>query len=173
MAVIDPVQNKNFLAPQGFQLFLKRAPNLNYFCQVVNVPGVELGVVETPTPFINIPLPGDHLRYEELEVTFKVNEDLANFLEISNWMLGLGFPDDFSQYAALNVQPQTTGLGVKSDITLLVANSKRNMKFEVVFRDAFPTALSGIRFDSTLEDLDYISASARFSFTRYEINPIA
>lgn len=173
MAVTDPVQNKNLLAPQGFQLFLKRAPNLNYFVQRAPIPGLELGVIETPNPFINIPVPGDHLRFEELEVTFKVNEDLANYIEISQWMLGLGKPQDFSQYAALSQQPQTTGFGIRSDISLLIANSKRNLKFEIVFQDAFPTALSGITFDSTLEDLDYLSATVRFSFSLYTINPVA
>lgn len=162
----------SFLAPQGFQLYIKRAPNVNFFVQNAPIPGVELGVAEIVNPFINIPVPGDHMSFEELEIVFKVDEDLANYLEVYTWLKTLGKPSSFKDLAKLTAQPDYTQLGIYSDITLLIQNSKNNIKFEVLFEDAFPTALSGINFDATAEDVDYLQASARFIYREHSIKKV-
>ena len=44
------------------------------------------------TPLRDIPKPGTKLNYEDLTMTFIVDEDLANYQEIHGWLVGLGFP---------------------------------------------------------------------------------
>ena len=72
-----------------------------------------------PTPLINIPLPGEHMKFDELEIVFKVDDDLTNWLELFNWIIALGKPDSFNEYAQIAAETQTSGLGITCDITAL------------------------------------------------------
>ena len=164
--------NRNLLSPLGYKLVLKRAPNVVFWCQKFPIPGIELGVVDVPTPFITLQVPGEHMKFDDLEIIFKVDDDLTNYLELFNWIIALGNPDSFEEYAAIAAEPIASGLGISCDITVLIVDAKRNVTLEVVFVDAFITALSGITFNSTLEDIRYINAAARFSYRRYYINPV-
>jgi len=161
----------NFLSPLNFKFQLKRAPNLNFFIQKINLPGLALPKVETPNPLLTIPLPGDHLNYEELQVTFKVDENLQNYLEIHNWLRALGKPV-FQEYKNLSQRATFSGEGLKSDITVTALTSQKNSNYEFIYKDAFPTNISGITFESTSETVDYIEASVSFVYTIYDINKI-
>jgi hypothetical protein len=41
-----------------------------------------------------------------------------------------------------------------------------------VFKDAFPTNVSGVDFTTTDEDVDYIQATATFRYTTYDITKV-
>jgi len=157
-------EQKNLLPENGFQLFLKRAPNINFWVQKANLPGVELGVVESPNPFLAIPVPGDHIKFEDFDIIFRVSENLENYLEIYNWMIGLGKPNEFKQYADLKNNPLPSE-SIYSDISLLITNSKRNINIQVDLIDAFPQAISGLQFNVTEQDVQYLYANARFSYS--------
>ena len=88
--------NKNFLSPIGFQFAIQRLPNVNYFCTSASIPEISMGETETPNPFIRLPNPGEKLAFGQLQLQFRVDEDLKNFQEIYNWLIGLGYPDEFS-----------------------------------------------------------------------------
>lgn len=158
----------NMLSPLNFKFTLKRAPNLNFFVQKINIPGVSLPKVDTSNPLIKIPLSGDHLEYDELDVTFKVDENLQNYLEIHNWVRALGKPS-FEEYANLSKKAIYTGEGLKSDIVVTVLTSQKNPNYEFVFKDAFPISVSSISFESTDESVNYIEATARFVYTIFDI----
>ena len=49
--------NPQFLSPVGFNFSIRKLPNVNYFAQSINLPGVQLGETILPTPFIAVPLP--------------------------------------------------------------------------------------------------------------------
>ena len=89
--------NKNFLSPIGFQFSIQKLPHVNYFCQSANIPEITLSEVERMSPFIKLPTPGTQLTFGALSITFRVDEDLKNYKEMYNWMIGLGFPDNFEQ----------------------------------------------------------------------------
>lgn len=170
MTALDAVPtNPNFLSPINFKFQLKRAPTLNFFIQKANIPGLHLPSITAPNPIINYPYPGDHLSYDEFEISFKVDEDLQNYLEIHNWIRHLGRLNP-SDYYTLATAPNYTGTGIRSDISLQVLNSKRQPNYEIVFKEAFPTVLSSISFDLTNEDVSFIEASASFIYLSYDIN---
>ena len=146
---------------------------MEFWCQKFPIPGVELGVVDVPTPFITLQVPGEHMKFDDLEIVFKINDNLDNYLELFNWITGLGNPNSFDEFKTLSANPIASGLGITCDITVLITDAKRNMNLEIVFVDAFITALSGITFDTTLEDITYINAAARFNYRRFYINKIA
>ena len=71
MSAIDNTpSNKNFLSPLNFKFQIKKAPHVNFFIQKVNIPDVKLISPEYPNPFVNAPIPGEHLTYGILEITF-------------------------------------------------------------------------------------------------------
>ena len=169
MTAIDAVPaNPNFLSPINFKFQLKRAPNLNFFIQRANIPGLQLPSISVSNPIINYPFPGDHLSYDEFQISFKVDEDFQNYLELHNWIRALGRLNP-SDYYTLSKNPSYTGNSIRSDISLQILNSKRQPNYEIVFKDAFPTVLSSIEFDVTNEDVNFIEASATFIYLNYEI----
>jgi len=168
MTSVD-ITNKNFLSQINFKFVLKRAPYVDFFVQSVNLPGISLPPVDVNNPLIRIPYPGDHLNYEELELSFKVDEDFQNYFEIHNWIRNLG-KRDFNEYKSISSNPDYSGDGIRSDISLFALTSQKNPNYEIVFKDAFPISLSGLEFRSTDESVDYIEAKAVFNYITYDIN---
>ena len=93
-----PLDNRNFLSPTGFKFGLKRSPGVAFFCNQANIPSLDLGVAEQPSYLKDIPIPGDKMQFGDLNLRFLVDEDLVNFMEIQNWMRGLGFPESLAEF---------------------------------------------------------------------------
>ena len=136
--------NLNSLQSVHFKFLIKRAPELSYFVQKAPIPGLALGHEMVPNPFVYIPKPGDHLDFSELDIVFRVDEDLINYLAIHNWMRALGKPESYTQYAAIENIPSWTGEGIYSDLSLILVSTKQNPIFEANFEDCFPVGLSNL-----------------------------
>ena len=90
---------QDYASPTQFKFSILKLPKVEYFCTSVNIPGITLGGnITQQTPFKDIPLPGDKLTYEPLRMSFLVDENLENFQEIHGWLIGLGFPRDYSEF---------------------------------------------------------------------------
>lgn len=168
-ALNDNISNKNFLSPLNFSFTIKRAPHIEFFIQKINLPGFKLNSPSFPTPFVMAPEVGDHLDYEPLKITFKIDEDLQNYLEIHKWLKGLGKPKEFGEYRDLSKQPQFMGYGLKSDISLITMTNIKNPNYRADFIDAFPIALSGLQFDTTNPSINYLIAEASFKYVYYDL----
>jgi hypothetical protein len=162
--------NNNFLSPLGLRFTIKKAPLVSYFVQSANIPSISINRLEIPNPFIKFPLPGTELTFNPLVVQFKVDEDLKNYLEIYNWLIAIGFPDDFNQYRQIANADPMSGEGIFSDCTLTVLSSAMNPNIEITYIDAYPTTISDITFDSREQDVNYIEATATFAYRRFKIN---
>lgn len=169
MSIINntPV-NTNFLSPLGFKFQIKKAPHVNFFVQSVSLPSIQVGEAAVPTPFIRMPFAGDHMTFGDLTVTFKVDESMVSYLEIYNWMVGIGKPDNYEQYRQLVSNPEP-GTGVYSDLNLTILSSSMRALHEVNFKDAFPVGLTELVFDSRMQDVDYLEATVTFRFTKFDI----
>jgi len=165
--------NRNFLSPVSFRFSINKLPNTNFFVQAVNVPSITLGETQgLDTPFVKVPVPGDHISFAELNVTFRVDEDLNNYRELFDWINGIGFPESFNQYAQLDNQPEGSGAGIYSDASLVIVNSARRPNLEVRFEDIFPTSLTDINFDIRQTDIEYVEATATFRYKYYTISEL-
>lgn len=160
--------NPNFLSQLNWRFVLKRAPNLSYFGVETELPGIELDSAEQVTPFINMKWPGNKIRYDDWEYTFKVDEDMANYLEVYDWMNNLGFPDDFTGYPKLQ-----SGDGVVSDGTLFSLSSKQNANIQFRFINMFPYRLSPLRFSSQDADTEFLECTVSFKYQRFYIEKLA
>ena len=167
--------NPNYLSPLGFRFVLERTPRTNYFVQNVRLPTLSLGQFDLEDPFVKLPTPGTKLSFEPLDITFLVDEDMRNYLEIHDWLRGLGFPESFDQYGNLvrqNVSARSSATAVFSDATLMILSSHKNANMRIVFEDMFPISLSDLSFDSTLTDVEYLKATVTFRYKLYTIQKI-
>jgi hypothetical protein len=171
----NQIQNRNFLSPIGFKFVLNKAPKVAFFSNTANIPRIDLGTTAQPNYLRDIPVPGDKMEFEDFTLRFLVDEDLENYMEIQNWIRGLGFPENLKEI--YDLQTNTAGVDNKqnqmnniySDGTLEVLNSSKNVNFKVVFRDLFPYSLSSLDFDATDEDVSYFTAEVVFKYTMYNI----
>ena len=180
----------DYASPTQFKFSILKLPKVEYFCTSVNVPGISLGDAIQATSLKNIPIPGDKLTYEPLQMTFLVDENLENFQEIHGWLVGLGFPRDHREFRNLlssgddrfptrNASNVSTEAGKSkfaaadagptlSDATLTVLSSKNNAQLEVRFRDVYPTGLTGLQYDQQAADVDYLTATVSFNYLIYD-----
>ena len=173
------IENRNFLAPVGFQFNLQRSPGTAYFCNQANIPDITLGVTEQPTYLRQIPTPGDMMDFGDLNIRFLVDEDLKNFMEIQKWIRGLGFPEsvqEFRDLAKSGARPEKSykleGEDIYSDGTLQILSSNLVPKFNVNFKDLFPVSLTTLTFDATDTDIEYFTADVSFKYTMYNITDV-
>ena len=124
----------------------------------------------------DIPVAGDKLTFDDFTLSFFVDENLENYMEVQNWLRGLGYPDSVQEFIDLKRDDTYTpdpsamnALNEYSDATLIVYNSSFNEIVKVKFRDVFPVSLSTITFDATAGDIDYVVADATFKYSIYDI----
>ena len=164
---------RQFLSPASFDFSVKKLPETKFFVQGIHIPGISLGEPQGPdTPFLKIPIPGDHIVVNELTVTCRVDEDLNNYLEVYNWLTGIGFPETFNQYAAVAANVPGSGEGIYSDGTLMILNSAKRPNVEVTFEDMYPTSMTDLNFTTTISDIDYLEASVTFRYKYYKIRKL-
>jgi hypothetical protein len=169
------IENRNFLSPTGFKFTLTRTPKVAFFCNQANIPDLNLGVAVQPSYTKMLPTPGDIIEFGDLNLRFLVDEDLENYMEIQNWMRGLGFPEKLSQFAELEKNGSIRGnyvndrQNIYSDGTLQVLTSSQLPNFQISFKDLFPYTLSTMTFDATDTDIQYFTADVSFKYTIYDI----
>jgi hypothetical protein len=167
-ALQNNIINPNLLSQINFRVLMKRTPTLNFLCTDVELPGCNLPSPAASTPFVPIPEPGDHLDFDPLSITFLVDEDFLNWIEVHSWIRSISHADNFEQYKALDDQPQWTGLGVKSDIVVSVLDSARNANFNITYYDAFPISVSKIVFTSSATGVKHIKCNATFAYINWD-----
>ena len=64
----------NQLNVVSFETNFQRMPATDFFCQRVNIPSLALGNAILPTQFSSVPVEGDTLVFENLTISFYVNE---------------------------------------------------------------------------------------------------
>ena len=176
-----PIENRNFLSPVGFKFGLKRSPGVAFFCNSANIPDISLGIAEQPTYLKDIPVPGDKIQFGDLNLRFLVDEDLTNYMEIQNWIRGLGYPESLQEYQDLDDSGNLTDAfgffkkgraDIYSDGNLQILSSNLVPQFQVQFSDLFPYSLSTMSFDATDTDIEYFTADVSFKYTIYRITDL-
>lgn len=162
----------NLLSQLGFTFQIHQIPNVNFFVTRCNLPGVTVGEARLGTPFATLHLPPDKAEFDDLRVTFKVNEDLSNWRELFNWLMGLSFPKGSQQRAAW-VASSKFGDNLQSDGTLSILSSHKNPIVVARFKNLMPVSLSSIEFAVDDQDVEYVAASVAFKYTYFDMSTAA
>ena len=179
----------DYASPTQFKFGIHQLPKVEFFTLSANVPGISAGVATQPTPFKDIPIVGDKLTYENLSITFQIDEYLENYVSLHNWMKGIGFPTDRQEFRTYRDVTSNTPAGGKepsidlvgsatpdralySDAYLMVLSNKNNPIVEVNFQNVFPVSLGALEFTQSVTDIEYMTATAEFAYQIYEINTL-
>ena len=178
----------DYLSPTQFKFNIHQLPKVEFFTTAANVPAINLGEAIFPTPYKEIPVMGDTLTYDNLSITFIVDEYLENYISLHEWMTAIGFPKSRTQFSSFrsnvasspiatqgtsddigDVQPSTSARGMFGDAILTMLTNKNNPVVEVRFEDIYPVALGALDMTQTATDVEYISVTADFTYKIYEI----
>ena len=182
----------DYASPTQFRFGIHQLPKVEFFSTAATIPAIALSDVIVPTPFKSIPMMGDQLTYDNLSVSFIVDEYLENYLSIHEWMTAIGFPKNRTQFSQFksntsntpstasspsrdigDVQKPTSANALFSDATLTVLSNKNNPIVNVFFRDLYPIAMTGLSYNQAATDVEYLTAEITFAYQLYEIETIS
>ena len=176
----------DYSSPTQFRFMINQLPKVQFFTTAANIPDISLGEAVIPTPYKDIPIMGDKITFGNLDVSFIVDEYLENYITIHEWLIGIGFPKNRTQFsdfrsntsnnpsAAKTVSTDTVGTasadkGLYADATLSILSNKNNPLVEVRFSDMFPVSLSALSYNQQATDVEYLTAEISFRYKLYEI----
>jgi hypothetical protein len=170
---LDKPDTLNYLKPNGFQFNIDTLPNVSFFCQSAMIPALSIGNAYIANPLVDFTVPGTNLTYDELTIKFIVQENFQNYIELHDWLIGLGFPEERNQYKQFKLARGGTEKGFSSsgdysDGTLVVLDSDLNKTMEIKFIDCYPTSLQGLEFDISDGNAQYLTAQVTFKYTMYK-----
>ena len=151
--------NRNFLSPVGFKFNLELFKGVDFFCQSASIPDISMPIAEVPTPCRNIPIaPSGGVSFGDLAIRFIIDEDMENYLSIHDWIREYGLSDE-----------RASSKDDYSYAILQILTSHNNVNHQVEFTNIFPVSLSGVPFDATVGDIEYLMADAVFKYEKYDI----
>lgn len=154
--LITKPKNTNLLQPTKYSVSFPEISDTIYFCQKVNLPGVQVTELPQVTPNLDLFVPGTKITYGTFDIDFLVNEDLSAWLYIHDWIRGITTDQQY------RIKP-------KCQAILTVYSNQNNPRFRIKFMDIFPLSLGDIEFDITLSADDHLSSSASFRFNYFDI----
>ena len=110
----------DYADPTKFKFSINKLPKVEYFTTAANLPGINPGESILPTPFKQVPVMGDDLTFDNLEITFLVDEKLDNYRDLHQWLVGIGFPKARTQFESFRKDEATsfpTNSAVKGEST--------------------------------------------------------
>ena len=181
----------DYASPTQFRFGIHQLPKVEFFTVEANLPGVSVPTTTFATPFTDISIMGEKTEFENLTISFIVDEYLENYISLHNWLTGIGFPKSRSQFSTFrditsdtpdsqkgvstdigDVKQSTPDKAMYSDAFLMILSNKNNPIVEVNFHNVYPISLSALDFSQAATDVEYMTASAEFAYQIYEITTL-
>lgn len=164
-------ENTGFLQPTKFLLTFDRVPNVTYFCQEANIPGLSLPGITVPSPALDYHVAGNKLTYEMFNVKFMIDAKAESWKNIHEWLMSIASPhgtEERNYLTRLQNEFKQTSFPQYSDAILTVLSNLNNPILRVQLVGLFPLSLSGIQFDTTLSSEHIMTADATFSVKYFD-----
>lgn len=156
----------NFFNNNNFSVKLHRLPDVELFCQNLNLPGITLSPI-TPEGHLSgyAALASDSsISIDDLSLTFIVDENLENYISVLKWLLSIA-PDDDLENIYKEALPDNEDL-YSTDISVFIKNNNKQNIGEFIYKSCIPYQLSGVDLNVT-EGLT-ITAQLTFKLTRLD-----
>ena len=178
----------DYADPTKFKFQISKLPRVEFNCIQANIPGITLTEINQPTRLIPIRIPGNDMTFEDLTVTFIVDEDLTNYRSVHDWMAGLAQMDSDDKYRALitdggdrmplsqqnnsqdagRVTSATNDGAIFSDAKLIILSARNIPLVELSFEDTYPKSLSALEYNQNATDVEYLTASVTLGYKLHE-----
>ena len=141
------------LSPGNFKVSIDSGEfaNIAFFCTTANVPGLSQASVLTGYKNNNAYAPGDTIDYSTFDVTFIVDEEMKNYVEIFNW-----------------ISNNSSAKPKYRDVILSILTNKNNINKQVRFHKAFPISLDPLQFTTQDTALDYLTCNVTFQYDKFD-----
>ena len=164
----DFPSTSSLLTGNQFKFNTARVPILSEYVIGVNVPSIEFISQDLVTSFgVNIPTATGKYIFEDLTVSFLVDEQLESWREIHEWMKRLGPMNDESEKIMYNNCYDSTTVG---EMTIL--NSAYQPTFRLKFYNMFPISLTGFSFTTSAADSIQLQSAATFRYSYYDVEKL-
>ena len=155
----------NPLLSNSFKFNIERVPHVSYFCQRANIPALGFNFTEVPSRFgAKINIGGTSFDFDDLTISFIVDEKLENWLEIYNWMRSISNLETEKRY--VDFEQHTSD----AEIITLTSAYKAHLVFKL--KNVFPVSLGAINFDSTVSDTEPVIVDVTFKYTTYTVHTL-
>jgi hypothetical protein len=158
-------ENTSLLQATKYTFTVPNLPFAKYFCQSVVMPGVSTGAVPVSSPFSDTFRHGVKLTYEELRITFIVDEDLRAWQETYNWLRGVARPTKHEEY--IKHFDSKASIYYDGILTINTNSNLPNVRFK--FKDCHPVSLSGITFNTADSADNTITADLGIRYDYFDI----
>ena len=178
----------DYADPTKFKFQTTKLPRVEFNCITANIPGITITDINQPTRLIPIKIPGNDLTFEDLTISFIVDEDLTNYRSVHDWMAGLSQMDSDEKYRALissgqdrmprSQQNNSTDAGrvtsatndgaIFSDSKLIILSARNTPLVELTFTDCYPKSLSALEYNQNATDVEYLLATVSFGYKIHE-----
>ncbi len=164
---VSKFEGTNFLQPTGFKVVVNRDrfKNLEFFAQSVQHPDVSVSPAIQTFRRSNVYLPGDKLEYGTLTIDTILDENMNVYKEMHDW-LTVGVEEKQTPSDGNTIISQDKSF---YDISVLVLSSHNNTIDTIRYKDAFPTNLGTINFQSTVDGVQFITFPITFAYTTFTI----
>jgi len=147
-------QYNDFLTATGFALTIEGESGITAAVQSFTHPTVSTQNAIQSSPRRDIPVPGDKLVYDALNVVIILNADMGSYKAVYDWL----------ESCVENVD------GNEKDVHLHIMSSTNNAGPVITYENAFPIDVGAISFATTDQGDSYITVDATFAYTRYQIS---
>lgn len=166
----NKVLNTSFLSGSHFTLSVKDLPDLEFNIQSCNLPGVSSEPVVAPVSTGYLKSAGDHLFYDDFEISFINDESLNAWSSVYKWQRAAS-PDNLLGENSNQYKQYIEEYGsVYREATLFVLTNSLNVNIVVNFFNIFPISLEGLQFSVTDTEDRKIISRVRFGYTHYELS---
>lgn len=117
----------------------------------INIPGINLGNLLQPTTIRGLNRPGDSLEFNDLNITFLLQENLSDWLTMFNWIIDCRNP------TRENIEE------IYTDGILTILTNKNNPSIIFTFERMYPYVISDIPLSNS-EALPSIQCDVSFKF---------
>ena len=159
--------NINYLQPTGFKVVIdrKKFGNLEFFAQSIDHPNVSISSAEIPFRRANLHMAGDKLTFGQLSANIILDENMSAYTEMYNWVKRLVEEENTTKYDNRYSNDPTTSI----DISVIVLSSSNNQVRKIKYIDCVPIDIGAVNFQSTTQEVTYLTFPVTFAFTYFEI----
>ena len=152
------IDNFSQLSPNKFKVVIGLFPDTAFWAQKVTLPAINLGqnVLGTNT-FLKWTTPGDTLSFDDLVISFIMDEDIVAYRKLKQWQLDM-VGRELPNYRFSDLQ-----------IMLLTNNSNKNHSFK--FSNTWPSTVGSFTMDTTVGEDQPITVEVSFKHTSFDIDP--
>lgn len=151
--IINSAKSTSFLATIGGNA----DRNLTYTIQSTNLGGATLQPAAMPARWSNIPYPGDKVQFNDLAITFLLDEDISQWIEINRWMF-----EASKGVSESNVDELMTYI----EITILDRRGQPSVR--IIYNNCHPISVGDIEY-TLVGDEETLACQATFVYSDYKI----